>query len=155
MRILILAVLPLMAFSACRTSDASNAAGNSNLASHGDIGSSGVKGGDHFSYSCQCAKGVSAKDCDHMPSINLDLTGKTAIVTFPDSERRYTGEWQSEKKDQALYRGFHSPNGFGDLGEAEADFDVFIDKDLLKGKKGQFIVRYHGQDRDWWDLSCK
>lgn len=155
MRRLILILLPLMACNFCRASNSDTEVGTSNLASSNDRESPSVKGNDQFSYSCACAKGISEKECDHMPSINLQLSSNLATVTILGSGRSYKGQWQSEKKDQALYRGFHSPNGFGDLGEAEADFDVYIDTSLLKGKHGHFIVRYHGQDRDWWDLSCK
>ena len=114
----------------------------------------GAHGGS-YEFACSCAKDISAKDCDHMPALTLTVTGDSATVTFKNSSTIYTGNRQSEEKGQALYRGFHSPTGFGDLGEHEAKFDVYLDTDLLTGNKGHFIVRYQGERRDWWDLQCK
>ena len=118
-------------------------------------GSRGVKDGDRYEFACSCAKDVSAKECDHMPELTLTLVGEEATVAYQSSTTTYSGQWQSQAKGQALYLGFHSPTGFGDLGEHEAKFDVYLDTDLLTGSKGHFIVRYQGSQRNWWDLQCK
>jgi hypothetical protein len=151
---LALSLISILAISGCKTAGGQSGTSDSAvLSSKSDQG--GVKDGKSYKYDCDCAKSVSDKDCDHMRPLTLQLDGNSATATFVDDGKSYTGTWQSDSHGQALYLGFHSPDGFGDLGEAEANFDVYIDDDLLKGNSGHFIARYHGDARDWIDLKCK